>query len=268
MGEVKRVIFGSTAGTYAKIAHTLGRSYRFRGVRVYAGGGALRHNAGVNVFPTPWPDYGSHTRLLLSVYPDLGDLLAGRLDHQIRAMIADAPAGSMLNAWHEVLSLPYKQHYLTPGNVYRMHAKMNSLCHGSHVTYGSLLGGGDLRRLMHHVPPDLGYYGIDLYGNLGIHKHPRWQHPFHRWTQFRELAREKDRHRRYPRLVIGETNCPDKALRPDWLKLVASWMHAYGSHATAMFTFWSAHGGLSGRWDPHDAATIKAMRYICSRYAE
>src|SRR5260370_18310687 len=31
----------------------------------------------------------------------------------------------------KALSLPYKQRYLTPGNVYQMHAKMASLCRGS-----------------------------------------------------------------------------------------------------------------------------------------
>ncbi len=181
-------------------------------------------------------------------------------------MIANAPPGSMLNAWHEVMSLPYKQHYLTPYNVYRMHRKMDSLCRGSNVTYGALLGGGDLRYLMRYVPPDLGYYGLDLYGNLGLRKHPRWRHPFDRWTQFRDLARTKDRSG-YPWLVIGETNCPDQALRPAWLKLIASWLHGYGAHALALLTFWADHGGLSGPWDPSDRATVNALKGICSRYA-
>jgi hypothetical protein len=204
--------------------------------------------------------------MLLSVYPDLDDLLAGRLDKKIRAMIAGAPRGSMLNAWHEVLSLPYKQRYLTPENVYHMHRKMDSLCHGSDVTYGCLLGGGDLTYLMRYTPTDLGYYGIDLYGNLGIRTHPRWRHPFLRWVQFRDLAKTKDTVNRYPWLVIGETNCPDRSVRADWLKLVASWMHDYGSHAQALLTFWSDHGGLSGPWVPTDKRTVNALKYICSRY--
>lgn len=260
------MIIGSSLGVYDKIESALGRSYKFTGIRAYAGGGALGAGAGVNVFPTPWPAHGTGTSMLLSVYPDLNDLLAGRLDKQIRAMTAGAPPGSMLNAWHEVLSLPYRQRYLTPNNVYQMHRKMDSLCRGSQVAYGCLLGGGDLTHLMRHVPPNLGYYGIDLYGNLGIRKHPRWQHPFHRWVQFRDLARTKDRANGYPWLVIGETNCPDQSVRGDWLKLVASWMHDYGTHARALLTFWSGHGGLSGPWDPADRATIKALRYICSRY--
>lgn len=259
------MIIGSSVGPYDKIASALGPSYKFRGIRYYAGGG-LGAGARVNVFPTPWPVHGARSRLLMSVYPDVPDLLAGRLDKRIRRMIAGAPPGSMLNAWHEVLSLPYKQRYLTPSNVYQMHRKMNSLCQGSHVTYGCLLGGGDLTYLMRYVPPNLGYYGIDLYGNLGCRKRPRWMHPFHRWTQFRDLARTKDRANGYPWLVIGETNCPYQPVRSDWFKLIASWMHDYGGHAMALFTFWSAHGGLSGRWDPTDRATINALKEICSRY--
>src|SRR5215469_16315638 len=142
------MIIGSSFSAYDKIASAIGRPSSFAGIRWYAGGGALGTGRGVNVFPTPWPTPSPRARLLMSVYPDLRDLLSGRLDHQIRAMIAGAPSGSMLTAWHEALSLPYKQHYLTPGNVYRMHVKMASLCKGSRVTYGCLLGGGDLRFLM------------------------------------------------------------------------------------------------------------------------
>ena len=262
------MIIGSDANVYDQIASALGSSCDFTGIRCYAGGGALGSSKAVNVFPTPWPVHGQGTRLLMSVYPDLNDLLAGRLDNQIRGMIAGAPQGSMLNAWHEVLSLPYRQRYLTPYNVYQMHRKMNSLCQGSNVTYGCLLGGGDLTYLMRYVPSALGYYGLDLYGNLDIWKHPRWGHPSHRWTQFRELARTKDESG-YPWLVVGETNCPVEAFRPAWFKLLASWMHGYGAHALALLTFWTAHScGLSGPWDPADKATIRALRGICSRYGQ
>lgn len=260
------MIIGSDLGAYDKIASALGSAYRFRGIRYYAGGGLLNSNASINVFPTPWPIYGPRTRLLMSVYPDLNQLLAGRLDKQIRDMVADAPPGSMLNAWHEVLSLPYTARYLTPANVYGMHRRMNALCRGSQVTYGCLLGGGDLRYLMRYVPPNLGFYGIDLYGNLGIREHPRWQHPLHRWLQFRDLAMTKDKVHHYPWLVIGETNCPDQPVRPAWLNLITSWLHNYGAHAKALFTFWADRGGLSGPWDPADKATINTLRHICARY--
>jgi hypothetical protein len=259
------VIIGADSNVYDQIASALGQSTDFKGIRAYAGGGGRK---GVNVFPTPWPDHGKRTRLLMSVYPDLEDLFAGRLDKRIRAMIAGAPPGSMLNAWHEVLSLPYEQRYLTPYNVYQMHRKMHSLCRGSNVTYGCLLGGGDLTYLMRYVPPGLDYYGLDLYGNLSLRTHPRWQHPHNRWIEFKELARTKDTSG-YPWLVIGETNCPAKALRPAWFKLLASWMNERGARAKGLFTFWANPGhGLSGPWEPKDKATIKALKEICSRYGQ
>jgi hypothetical protein len=261
--RIKQVIIGSDLGNFDSIASALGSSYEFRGIRYYAGGGG----GAINVFPTPWPIYGPGTQTLMSIYPDLRELLAGQLDDQIRDMIAGAPPGSMLNAWHEVLSLTYTPKYLTPTNVYLMHRKMNTLCRGSQVTYGCLLGGGDLVRLMRYVPPNLGYYGLDLYGNLGIRKHPRWEHPFERWIQFRNLAMTKVRSG-HPSLVIGETNCPDEALRPAWFNLVATWLNDYSPRKTSLFTFWADPGyGLSGPWDPHDNATINALRGICSRYA-
>lgn len=262
----QHVIIGSDFAVYDRIVSTLGSPYKFAGIRYFAGGGALGSGGGVNVFPTPWPIHGPSSRMLVSVYPDLRDFLAGRLDKQVRDMIANAPPGSMLTAWHEVMSLPYTQRYLTPSNVYQMHRRMERLCRGSNVRYGCLLGGGDLRYLMRYVPPALGYYGLDLYGNLGILQHPRWMHPFRRWEQFKALARTKHKSG-YPWLVIGETNCPVQAIRGDWLKLVASWVAGYGGRALGLFTFWADHGGLSGPWDPTDRATVNAMKGICSRYA-
>jgi hypothetical protein len=256
------VIIGSDLADYDGIASSLGSAYNFTGIRYYAGGGGEN----VNVFPTPWPIYGPSTRMLMSVYPDLRQFLSGRLDNQIRNMIAGAPPGSMLTAWHEVLSLKYKQAYLTPPNVYRMHYRMNALCRGSNVSYGCLLGGGDLNFLMRYVPANLGFYGIDIYGNLGVRLTPRWQHPLDRWIQFRNLARTKDKARHYPWLVIGETNCPVQSSRPAWFKLVASWLSAYGPRALGLYTFWSDDAHLGGPWDPSDRATINALKAICSRY--
>ncbi len=262
------MIIGADSNVYDEIASALGASCDFKGIRCYAGGGSLGSNKGVNRFPTPWPDHGKNTRLLMSVYPDLNDLLAGRLDKRIGEMIAGAPPGSMLNAWHEALSLPYEQRYLTPYNVYQMHRKMYSLCRGSNVTYGCLLGGGDLTYLMRYVPPGLGYYGLDLYGNLSLRTHPRWEHARHRWIEFEELARTKDKFG-HPRLVVGETNCPVEALRPAWFKLIASWMNERDSRAKGLFTFWANPGhGLSGPWEPSDKATIRALKEICRRYGQ
>lgn len=262
------MIIGADSTVYDQIASALGPSTDFKGIRAYAGGGSLGSNKGVNVFPTPWPVHGKHTRLLMSIYPDLDDLFAGRLDKRIRGMIAGAPPGSMLNAWHEVLSLPYQQPYLTPYNVYQMHLKMLSLCRGSHVTYGCLLGGGDLTYLMRYVPAGLDYYGLDLYGNLGLRMHPRWDHAHHRWIEFKELARTKDKSAN-PWLVVGETNCPLESLRPAWFKLIASWLNGRGARAKGLFTFWANPGhGLSGPWKPSDKATINALKEICSRYGQ
>jgi hypothetical protein len=257
------VIVGSDQADYDAIASSLGLSYNFKGIRYFAGGGA----GNINVFPTPWPIYGPGTQVLMSVYPDLRDLLADRLDNQIRDMLASAPPGSMLTAWHEVLSLKYPQSYLTPPNVYQMHRKMNALCRGSNVSYGCLLGGGDLRYLMRYLPPKLGFYGIDIYGNLGTRHSPLFRPAHDRWVQFRDLAKAKDKPHGYPHLLIGETNCPQQALRPDWFKAIASWLHDYGPRAKGLYTFWAGDGEIGGDWDPADTATIRALREICARDA-
>jgi hypothetical protein len=75
--------------------------------------------------------------------------------------------------------------------------------------------GRDLTCLMCYVPPGLGYYGLDLYGNVDIRKHPRWKHPLDRWIQFTELARTKDEFG-YPWLAIGEMNWIAPASSLQW----------------------------------------------------
>jgi hypothetical protein len=142
--------------------------------------------------------------------------------------------------------------------MFKLHAHINAMTKGTHVTYGSVFGGGSLATLFESVPPNLGFYGLDLYGNLGIPT------GLARLEQFIAQARPKDTRAHYPRLVIPECNTPRKAERPEWFTRTCERMHVYGPHSIGVLTFWNPTGPLSGPWDPEDRNTIAAMNDIVS----
>jgi hypothetical protein len=203
----------------------------------------------------PAPPVANAGPIVYSIYPVPHHVLDGSLYHPLKRLIASAPPGSYLTAWHEALSLKYPK-YITSENMYQLHARMNTLCKGSHVTYGSIFGGGDLANLFRSAPPNLGFYGLDLYANDGIGR------AMGRLEQFIEMARKKDTKTGYPKILIPECNTPTVAERPEWFKTVCRRMHAYGSHSIGVLTFWHANGPLSGPWLPTDKKTIDAMNDI------
>jgi hypothetical protein len=207
----------------------------------------------------PKPPVPNAGPILYSIYPVPEHVFNGDLNDALKRLIASAPPGSYLTAWHEALSLPYPS-YITSESMYKLHAHMNAITQKTHVTYGSIFGGGDLGKLFKSVPPNLGFYGLDLYGNDGIDK------GLARLDQFIALAKPKDtKTPGYPRLVIPECNTPVEAERPAWFEGVCERMHAYGSHSIGVLTFWNPTGPLSGPWEPKDKKTIAAMNDIIDK---
>ena len=204
----------------------------------------------------PTPPVAKAGPIVYSIYPVPEHVFNGDLHDTLKSLIASAPPGSYLTTWHEALSLPYPS-YITSDSMYKLHAHMNTITQGTHVTYGSVFGGGDLAKLFKSVPPNLGFYGLDLYGNEGIEK------GMARLEQFITLAKPKDtKTPGYPKLMLPECNTPKKAQRPDWFETVCERMHKYGAHSIGVMTFWNPAGPLSGPWDPKDKKTIAAMNDI------
>ncbi len=204
----------------------------------------------------PAPPVANAGPIVYSIYPVPEHVFNGDLHDALKELIDSAPPGSYLTTWHEALSLPYPP-YITSDNMYKLHAHMNAMVAGTGVTYGSIFGGGDLGTLFKSVPPNLGFYGLDLYGNEGTEK------GLARLEQFITLAKRKDtKTPGYPKLLIPECNTPVKTQRPDWFKSVCRRMHTYGAHSIGVLTFWNPAGPLSGPWDPTDTKTIAAMNDV------
>jgi hypothetical protein len=227
-----------------------------RGVRIYGlkpDGPGQETDRIAKTWPTP--PVASAGPVVYSIYPVPEHVFNGDLHKALKKLIASAPPHSYLTAWHEALSLPYPA-YITSENMYKLHAYLNTLAKGTNVTYGSIFGGGDLATLFKSTPPNLGFYGLDLYGNDGIGK------GLARLDEFITLAGPKDTRNGYPKIVLPECNIPVKAERPDWFKSVCERMHTYGSNSIGVLTFWNPDGPLSGPWDPKDTKTIAAMNDI------
>lgn len=204
----------------------------------------------------PVPPVAKAGPVVYSIYPVPDHVFNGDLSDALKKLIASAPPESYLTTWHEALSLPYPS-YITSENMRKLHAHMNAITQGTNVTYGSIFGGGDIATLFKSVPPNLGFYGLDLYGNEGI------EEGLARLEQFITLAKPKDtKTPGYPKLMIPECNTPKQAQRPDWFESVCLRMHVYGAHSIGVLTFWNPAGPLSGPWDPKDRKTIAAMNDI------
>jgi hypothetical protein len=226
------------------------------GVRIYGekptGKGSEKDHIAKAWPAPPVPGAGP---IVYSIYPVPHHVLDGSLYDDLKRLIDSAPPGSYLTTWHEALSLKYPA-YITSEHMYQLHARMNTLVKGTNVTYGPIFGGGDLAHLLSSAPPNLGFYGLDLYANDGIDR------AMDRLEQFIALARKKDTKTGYPKLMIPECNTPTVAERPEWFKTVCRRMHTYGSQSIGVLTFWHKHGKLSGPWLPKDTKTVDAMNDI------
>ena len=234
-----------------------------------------------STWPQPIPP-GSTTPItnpgpiVYTIYPVPAHVLDGTLFNTLKSLIGSAPPNSYLNCWQEALSLDYSQYpFITSDNMYQLHARMNTLVQGSNVTYGSIFGGWDkdLPTLFHSVPPNLGFYGQDMYTFGGTGCSSGIPAGMQHLEDFITGAKAKDTITPgYPKLLIPECNyapdCSltgDPALRGQWFEAVATRMHQYGSNSIGVLTFWNPTGGLSGPWDPSrpwGTSTINAMNTI------
>jgi hypothetical protein len=235
-----------------------------RGVRMY-GEGPTKDKKGnlIDHIRSTWPTppVANAGPIMYSIYPVPAHVFSGSLDKTLKSLIASAPPNSYLNCWHEALSLPWPK-YINSANMFKLHAHVNALTKGTNVTYGSIFGGPQptaLPALFKSVPPNLGFYGLDLYAPSGITA------GLARLDDFIAQAKLKDPKAHYPKLMLPECNIHTMALRPEWFTRVCERMHTYGSHSIGVLTFWKPGGPLGGKWEPTDKKTIAAMNNIINK---
>jgi hypothetical protein len=225
-----------------------------------------------NFVPTVWPAKESvpDASVTLSIRPVPADLLAGRLDAQLKAFIASAPPGVKLSAWHEASNLPGYPDYVGAGSMSAVHEYMQELCRGSNVRYGSIICAVPSATKA-WMGTNLDWYGLDIYDFGEGQFRNGWNGEISRTKLFARLDDMLDTCRELtgrdsPEIDICETNSPRPGYRADWFALLAEWLYSNGGRC--LQTFWNPSGPLSGPWLPDDQKTIRMLRSISSTNGE
>lgn len=248
------------------------------------------HNNLATTWPAPpYPRYVGPS--VFSIYPlpeslGIGGPVDPFTEAQINYLIASAPPDSYLSAWHEFGSIDYSGFGVNAGNLRALHGVLNLACKGSNVTYGPILfapATQDYDRLVSafdSCPPDMGFYGVDVYGNRGTCA------GLQQLENFINLAKPLDAITpNYPKLLIAETNTPltpppctpepscqvppaprSGGIGVGWYETICARMHNYGANSIGVLTYWNENGQLSGPWDPGpttstdpDGTTVTAL---------
>jgi hypothetical protein len=210
-----------------------------------------------NEFPPAWPAPFPGTRMTLSLRPNPGQLLSGKLDSQLNAIIHSAPEHSELTFWHENVTmnpLRYPPNVHNARTAVAMQKYGQQLCHRTNVRFGVITVGPVIYQL-DWIAPGLDWYGDDLY------EFPKLRGPNNTFSKKLVIARlnqnlqawRKASGKKSPAIRICETNSPYDAHRAELFATIASWLPAHNGNR--MLTYWNpneglAQGGLSGPWPP------------------
>ena len=254
------VVFGANRDTYPGFHAAVPLA---RGLRMYYDT--------ENQFPAAWPErFGA--QMTLSLRPNPGDLLAGRLDRQLKAVIHSAPPHSDLTFWHENTTgnpLGYPSYVNNAHAAITMQRYGHGLCRGTNVRFGVITVGPAIQQL-DWMAAGLDWYGDDLY------EFPALRNPDGTFSRARIIARlnanlqawRKASGKRSPAIRICETNSPIDSHRSRFFTTVAHWIA--GHNGSRMLTYWNpdgsaAHGGVSGPWPP-SAAVVRQLRSLSEEY--
>jgi hypothetical protein len=272
------------------------------GIRLFIGEYGLVPSVWPTTLPSPTSLLGGPVippgaQTVMSIRPMPYALLSGLLDDQIRSLCHSAPPGSSLSAWHEngpANPMDYPREVNQASVSRAMHERMQRLCTGTGVKYGSIIC-GPAQDLALWNGRNLDWYGIDTY------LFPKYRLPYNRinWKAWRArqamnmIAWRALNGGKHPVVKVCETNAVHDAERSEWFAGVAAWLNSIGGNA--MLTFWSngsqghgggdsepdgdsddnggqkGSGGLSGLWPPSDGVkrTLSALaqKYYLDRVA-
>ena len=213
--------------------------------------------------PAAWPGPGANpmpaaaSLPVISIKPDIGEVLSGSLDSQLGAFAALVPAGAMVTCWHEGETAG---NGLAAGQVRALHAYCRPIFKAAspRCRYGQIVSCYTATRASGHYPlgrwmaPGLDFYGLDGYQASSSHTAA---------SVFGTAARQIERAVGAVQLAVTECNSVIPAGRPKWFRETWSWARAHG--CLTYFTFWDGAGsGAPYAWLPGDSATISALSAI------
>ena len=212
---------------------------------------------GENELPSAWPVIHPGTHMTLSLRPNPADLLSGKLDRRLKAIIDSAPPNSELTFWHENTTgnpLRYPHYVNNARAAVSMQKYGQKLCAGSSVLFGVITVGPVIYQ-RNWIARGLDWYGDDLY------EFPKLRGPHNSFDATKVIARLNQNlaawrtasGQRRPAVRICETNSPYDSHRSEFFATIAHWLA--GHNGNRMLTYWNprgslANGGVSGPWPP------------------
>jgi hypothetical protein len=220
-----------------------------------------------NHFPAAWPSKLPGVWLTLSLRPNPSDLLSGRLDTKLRAVINSAPAHSQLTFWHENEPgnpLRYARSVCNAATAVEIQQYGQQLCVGSKAQFGVIICAPAVQ-IESWIAPKLDWYGMDQYLfnpkyvlNDRVDVKKLYRHLANQKSVFQHKSGLKN-----PQLVFPETNAIPAEHQMTWFTVMAEWAGANDCHR--LETFWDGKQGLSGRWPP-SRGVIDRLRYLSHLY--
>jgi len=253
-----RVLLGSNRGVFARFNAAMPAGI-LRACRVYYDT--------VNQFPTAWPNKLPGACLTLSLRPNPSDLLSGRLDTKLRAIIDSGPAHSQLTFWHENEPgnpLRYPRSVCNATTAVEMQKYGQHLCTGTQVRFGVIICAPAIQ-IESWIASKLDWYGIDQYLfnpkyvlNDRVDVKKLYRHLANQKSVFQHKSGLKN-----PQMVFPETNAIPAEHQMTWFTVMAEWAAANDCHR--LETFWDGKQGLSGTWPP-SRGVIDRLRYLSHVY--
>jgi hypothetical protein len=227
---------------------------------------------GENELPSAWPIIHPGAHMTLSLRPNPRDLLSGKLDRRLKAIIDSAPPYSELTFWHENTTgnpLRYPHYVNNARAAISMQKYGKKLCAGSGVHFG-VVTVGPVYYQRHWIARGLDWYGDDLY------EWPKLRGPHNSFDKAKVIARLNQNlsawravsGQRRPAVRICETNSPYDSHRAALFATIAHWLA--GHNGNRMLTYWNprgslANGGVSGPWPP-SKPVIRELVALAKRY--
>jgi hypothetical protein len=255
------------AGTGARVTIGVNRNYwtrfkaaipRAQDVRVYYDD--------ENVFPATWPTRAAGAWVTLSLRPNPADLLSGKLDRQLKALLASAPAHSELTFWHE--NEPGNPlDYARSVNNHRTNVAMlrygERLVKGTKVKFGQIICAPAVR-MRQWIAPGLDWYGVDIFANPNFENPDRTLSKAKLWVRLNndEAVFRAKTGRRWPPVRFDESNARRDSHRKNWFTYLAQWLRGHGGGR--LLTRWTpSRTKLTGPWPPSQPV-ISRLRQLTS----
>lgn len=253
-----RIVWGCNRGVWESFNAAMPTGLQ-RSVRIYYDYGQI---------PLSWPNRAGNAWVTLSLRPsrDVRQLLDGKLDTQLRALISSAPAHSQLTFYHEnnpgnPLGYPRSISNATTAVEIQRHG--HRLCAGSRVRFGAIIVGP---APAHWLAPRLDWYGVDQY-LFGKHNLTNGKLDARKLNAHLDKDLAVFQHMsglRHPQVCIPETNAHPAHYQEGWFTELAAWAAGHNCHRIQ--TRWNGGQGDGGPWPP-SKGVIRRLRYLSELYA-